>query len=39
MMAMEPAGASRLTMPLMGPPMRAGLAFMLGRLKKYVENH
>jgi uncharacterized protein YndB with AHSA1/START domain len=37
MMAMEPSGPSRLTMPLMGPPMRAGLAFMLRRLKKYVE--
>jgi uncharacterized protein YndB with AHSA1/START domain len=37
-MAMEPGGASRVTMPLTAPLLRMGLQYMLGRFKKYVED-
>ena len=36
-MAMEPVGFSRFTMPLFAPVMRLGLQWMLGRFKSYVE--
>jgi len=36
-MAMEPAGFGKVTMPLFAPLMRVGLQWMLGRFKKYVE--
>ena len=36
-MAMEPAGFSRVTMPLFAPIMRLSLGWMLRRFKRYVE--
>jgi hypothetical protein len=36
-MAMEPAGISRLTMPVFAPLLRVGLGWMLRRFARYVE--
>jgi uncharacterized protein YndB with AHSA1/START domain len=36
-MAIEPGGAGKATMPLAAPLMRFGLQWMLGRFKRYVE--
>ena len=37
-MAIEPRGLGRITAPITGPAVKAGLSFMLGRFKKYAES-